>query len=183
MIFRHFNPSIQPINSSIRRFNPSTHRSNSSTHRLIHSIHQPINSIPKVDELCTTRPGGLRAARLNTARPLAGAEACWMTAICHYCHNAIRTGCAHSAGPPPGKPLNFWLRVCVCARKKRLKSTSTSVLEFWFLKSLPGSPKMPRQMHPKGIPTRPKRSQHGPKLAQDMPRCPPRCPQDLPRPS
>ena len=55
----------QPINSSIQPINSSTHRFNSSTHQLIDSTHQPINSIPKVDELSTTRPGGLRAARLN----------------------------------------------------------------------------------------------------------------------
>ena len=45
VLFRHFNPSIQPINSSIRPFNPSTHRPMALRHFL-------------------TRPGGLRAARL-----------------------------------------------------------------------------------------------------------------------
>ena len=46
VLFRHFNPSIQPINSSTRRFNPSTHQPMALRHFL-------------------TRPGGLRAARLN----------------------------------------------------------------------------------------------------------------------
>ena len=44
--FRHFNSSIQPVNSSTRRFNSSTHQPMALRHFL-------------------TRPGGLRAARLN----------------------------------------------------------------------------------------------------------------------
>ena len=46
VLFRHFNSSIQPVNSSTRRFNPSTHQPMALRHFL-------------------TRPGGLRAARLN----------------------------------------------------------------------------------------------------------------------
>ena len=78
--FQLIDSTHQLINSSIQPINSSTHRFNSSTHQLIDSTHQPINSsiqlinsstlefwnsIPKVDELSTTRPGGLRAARLN----------------------------------------------------------------------------------------------------------------------
>mgnify|MGYP005707410655 CR=1 FL=1 len=46
VLFRHFNSSIQPVNSSTRRFNSSTHQPMALRHFL-------------------TRPGGLRAARLN----------------------------------------------------------------------------------------------------------------------
>ena len=46
VLFRHFNSSIQPVNSLTRRFNSSTHRPMALRHFL-------------------TRPGGLRAARLN----------------------------------------------------------------------------------------------------------------------
>ena len=43
VLFRHVNPSIQPINSSTRRFNPSTHQPIDSTHQPINSSIQPIN--------------------------------------------------------------------------------------------------------------------------------------------
>ena len=46
VLFRQFNSSIQPVNSSTRRFNSSTHQPMALRHFL-------------------TRPGGLRAARLN----------------------------------------------------------------------------------------------------------------------
>ena len=46
VLFRHFNSSIQPVNSSTRRLNSSTHR-------------------PMALRRFLTRPGGLRAARLN----------------------------------------------------------------------------------------------------------------------
>ena len=46
VLFRLFNSSIQPVNSSTRRFNSSTHQPMALRHFL-------------------TRPGGLRAARLN----------------------------------------------------------------------------------------------------------------------
>ena len=46
VLFRYFNSSIQPVNSSTRRFNSSTHQPMALRHFL-------------------TRPGGLRAARLN----------------------------------------------------------------------------------------------------------------------
>ena len=46
VLFRHFNSSIQPVNSSTRRINSSTHQPMALRHFL-------------------TRPGGLRAARLN----------------------------------------------------------------------------------------------------------------------
>ena len=48
VLFRHFNSSIQPVNSPTRRFNSSTHQPMALRHFL-------------------TRPGGLRAARLNKA--------------------------------------------------------------------------------------------------------------------
>ena len=47
------NPPIQLIKPSSHRFNPSTHRFNSSTHQ------------PMALRHFLTRPGGLRAARLN----------------------------------------------------------------------------------------------------------------------
>ena len=50
VLFRHFNSSIQPVNSSTRRFNSSTHQPMALRHFL-------------------TRPGGLRAARLNPPPP------------------------------------------------------------------------------------------------------------------
>ena len=57
--------AFQLIDSTYQLVNSSIQTINSSTHQLIDSTHQPINSIPKVDELSTTRPGRLRAARLN----------------------------------------------------------------------------------------------------------------------
>ena len=50
---QHINPPIQLIKPSSHRFNPSTHRFNSSTHQ------------PMALRHFLTRPGGLRAARLN----------------------------------------------------------------------------------------------------------------------
>ena len=51
------NPPIQLIKPSSHRFNPSTHRFNSSTHQ------------PMALRHFLTRPGGLRAARLNPPPP------------------------------------------------------------------------------------------------------------------
>ena len=103
--FQLIDSTHQLIKSSIQPINSSTHRFNSSTHQLIDSTHQPINSIPKVDELSTTRPDGLRAARLNTARELASSPACWMTAILPLLPNChTRRGARIPQGLPPTPP-------------------------------------------------------------------------------
>ena len=54
------NPPIQLIKPSSHRFNPSTHPFNSSTHQ------------PMALRHFLTRPGGLRAARLNNSKQAVG---------------------------------------------------------------------------------------------------------------
>ena len=68
VLFRHFNPSIQPINSSIRRFNPSTHQPTDSTHQAIISSIQPINPSIQFINSSTHGPSALSYPARRTAR-------------------------------------------------------------------------------------------------------------------
>ena len=108
VLFRHFNSSLQPFNSSTRRFNPSTHQPINSSIQPINSSIQLINSstlefwnsIPKVDELSTTRPGGLRAVRLSAATRRVGACLDGSSKLSsNSSKSKSHASPAHSAGP------------------------------------------------------------------------------------
>ena len=80
------NPPIQLIKPSSHRFNPSTHRFNSSTHQ------------PMALRHFLTRPGGLRAARLNPPPPEGSERVRTVFRIsCQFL--TMKPGHAHSAGP------------------------------------------------------------------------------------